>query len=234
MDGLRAAALLASVVRLATAAPAAARFPAPVEGDFVARDFRFGTGETLPVAQPALPHDRHAAARRVGRRAQRGADPARHRRHRRGVPVADLRRRAVRPRPDCSTRRATSSSCPTASATGNRASRATACTRAFPKYTYDDMVRAQHAMLVDGLKVNHLRLVLGTSMGAMHCWVWGEMYPDFVDGLVPLASAPTRDRRAQPRHAHDDHGQHHAAIRRGRTATTPSSRTPGWSARSIS
>jgi homoserine O-acetyltransferase len=47
-------------------------------------------------------------------------------------------------------------------------------------------------MLVDGLKVNHLRLVLGTSMGAMHCWVWGEMYPDFVDGLVPLASAPTQ------------------------------------------
>jgi len=61
----------------------------------------------------------------------------------------------------------------------------------FPEYTYDDMVRLQHALLTDGLKVNHLRLVLGTSMGAMHCWVWGEMYPDFVDGLVPLASAPT-------------------------------------------
>ena len=80
----------------------------------------------------------------------------------------------------------------------------------FPKYTYDDMVRAQHALLTEGLKVNHLRLVLGTSMGAMHCWVWGEMYPDFVDGLVPLASAPTADRRAQPRDAQDDHGQHHA------------------------
>jgi homoserine O-acetyltransferase len=62
----------------------------------------------------------------------------------------------------------------------------------FPKYTYDDMVRSQHAMLTEGLKVNHLRLVLGTSMGAMHCWVWGEMYPDFVDGLVPLASVPTQ------------------------------------------
>src|SRR5436190_16697842 len=62
----------------------------------------------------------------------------------------------------------------------------------FPNYTYDDMVRAQHAMLVDGVKVDHLRLVLGTSMGAMHCWVWGEMYPDFADGLVPLASAPTQ------------------------------------------
>ena len=62
----------------------------------------------------------------------------------------------------------------------------------FPKYTYDDMVRAQHLLLTDGLKVNHLKLVLGTSMGAMHCWVWGEMYPDFVDGLVPLASVPTQ------------------------------------------
>jgi homoserine O-acetyltransferase/O-succinyltransferase len=62
----------------------------------------------------------------------------------------------------------------------------------FPKYTYDDMVRSQHALLTDGLKVNHLRLVMGTSMGAMHCWVWGEMYPDFVDGLVPLASVPTQ------------------------------------------
>jgi homoserine O-acetyltransferase len=54
------------------------------------------------------------------------------------------------------------------------------------------MVRAQHLLLTDGLKVNHLKLVLGTSMGAMHCWVWGEMYPDFVDGLVPLASVPTQ------------------------------------------
>jgi homoserine O-acetyltransferase len=62
----------------------------------------------------------------------------------------------------------------------------------FPKYTYDDMVRAQHLLLTEGLKVNHLRLVLGTSMGAMHCWVWGEMFPDFVDGLVPLASLPVQ------------------------------------------
>src|SRR5439155_24114658 len=62
----------------------------------------------------------------------------------------------------------------------------------FPQYTYDDMVRAHHLLLTDGLKVDHLRLVLGTSMGAMHCWVWAEMYPDFVDAIVPLASAPTQ------------------------------------------
>ena len=62
----------------------------------------------------------------------------------------------------------------------------------FPEYTYDDMVRLQHALLTDGLRVTHLRIVLGTSMGAMHCWVWGEMYPDFMDGLVPLAGAPSQ------------------------------------------
>jgi len=62
----------------------------------------------------------------------------------------------------------------------------------FPKYTYDDMVDAQHELLTKGLGVNHLRLVMGTSMGCMHAWVWGERFPDFVDGLVPLACAPTQ------------------------------------------
>lgn len=60
----------------------------------------------------------------------------------------------------------------------------------FPHYDYDDMVRAQHLLIHDGLGVDHLRLVMGTSMGAMHTWVWGEMYPDFMDALMPLASAP--------------------------------------------
>jgi len=60
----------------------------------------------------------------------------------------------------------------------------------FPHYDYDDMVRAQHDLLTDALHVNHLLLVMGTSMGGMHTWLWGEMYPDFMDGLVPLASLP--------------------------------------------
>ncbi|HEV2444385.1 MAG TPA: alpha/beta fold hydrolase, partial [Candidatus Sulfopaludibacter sp.] len=60
----------------------------------------------------------------------------------------------------------------------------------FPHYNYDDMVRAEYALVHDGLHVDHLRLVMGTSMGAMHTWVWGEMYPDFMDALMPLASAP--------------------------------------------
>src|SRR5882762_3358786 len=60
----------------------------------------------------------------------------------------------------------------------------------FPHYTYDDMVAAQYELLTKNLGVNHLRLVMGTSMGGMHTWVWGETYPDFMDALMPLASNP--------------------------------------------
>jgi homoserine O-acetyltransferase len=61
----------------------------------------------------------------------------------------------------------------------------------FPRYTYDDMVKLQYQLLTEGLGVNHLRLVMGTSMGCMHSWVWLYTYPDFMDGAVPLACAPT-------------------------------------------
>ncbi|MDB5111322.1 MAG: hypothetical protein JWR67_2436 [Mucilaginibacter sp.] len=60
----------------------------------------------------------------------------------------------------------------------------------FPKYTYNDMVKAQYLLLTQHLGVNHLRLVMGTSMGAMEAWVWGYTYPDFMDALMPLASLP--------------------------------------------
>jgi homoserine O-acetyltransferase len=60
----------------------------------------------------------------------------------------------------------------------------------FPNYGYLDMVEAQYRLLTEGLKVNHLRLVMGTSMGGMHTWLWGEVHPDFVDALMPLASLP--------------------------------------------
>jgi homoserine O-acetyltransferase len=61
----------------------------------------------------------------------------------------------------------------------------------FPHYDYDDMVRSQHQMLIEGLHVDHLRLVIGTSMGCMQSFVWGETYPQFVDALMPLACLPT-------------------------------------------
>ncbi len=62
----------------------------------------------------------------------------------------------------------------------------------FPRYGYVDMVEAQYRLLTDGLGVNHAQLVMGTSMGGMHSWLWGESHPDFMDALMPLASLPTQ------------------------------------------
>jgi len=62
----------------------------------------------------------------------------------------------------------------------------------FPHYGYADMVQAQYRLLTESLGVNHLRLVMGTSMGGMHTWIWGETYPHFMDALMPLASLPTQ------------------------------------------
>ena len=61
----------------------------------------------------------------------------------------------------------------------------------FPQYDYDDMVAAQHRLVTEGLGVRHVRMVLGFSMGGMNAWMWGEKYPDFMDTLVPMASQPS-------------------------------------------
>jgi homoserine O-acetyltransferase/O-succinyltransferase len=62
----------------------------------------------------------------------------------------------------------------------------------FPRYGYVDMIEADYRLLTEGLGVNHARLVMGTSMGGMHTWLWGERHPDFMDALMPLASLPTQ------------------------------------------
>ncbi len=61
----------------------------------------------------------------------------------------------------------------------------------FPRYNYDDMVAAQYRLLTEGLGIRHVRLVIGNSMGGMHAWIWGTEYPDFMDALVPMAAQPT-------------------------------------------
>jgi homoserine O-acetyltransferase len=185
---------LASVCTLLTfTVPAPARgadFPSPVEGDFVARDFRFSSGETLPSLN--LHYRTIGTPRRDASGVVRNAVLILHGTGGTGAgflsqtfggelfgsgQLLDATRYFI--------------ILPDGIGHGKSSKPSDGLHARFPKYTYDDMVRAQHAMLVEGLKVTHLRLVLGTSMGAMHCWVWGEMYPDFVDGLVPLASAPT-------------------------------------------
>jgi len=169
----------------------AADFPAPVEADYVVANFRFGTGETLPELK--LHYRTVGAPRRDASGAVVNAVLILHgtggsgggflsqtfggELFGAGQPLDATRYFIV---------------LPDGIGHGKSSKPSDGLRMRFPKYTYDDMVRAQHRLLTDGLKVSHLRLVLGTSMGAMHCWVWGEMYPGFVDGLVPLASAPTQ------------------------------------------
>jgi len=186
-----AAVALATAVNLFPITRAQAQVPAAVEGDFVARDFRFGTGETLPELK--LHYRTIGTPRRDASGTVRNAVLIGHGTGGTGAgflsrtfggelfgpgQLLDATRYFI--------------VLPDGIGHGKSSKPSDGLHARFPKYSYDDMVRAQHAMLVDGLKVNHLRLVMGTSMGAMHCWVWGEMYPDFADGLVPLASAPVQ------------------------------------------
>ena len=185
----RCAAILS--VLCALCAPAAAQTPAAVEGDYVARDFRFQTGEMLP--QVKLHYRTIGAPRRDASGIVRNAVMILHGTGGTGGAflsqtfggelfgpgqILDATKYFI--------------VLPDGIGHGKSSKPSDGLRAKFPQYTYDDMVRSQHLMLTEGLNVNHLRLVLGTSMGAMHCWVWGEMFPDFVDGLVPLASVPTQ------------------------------------------
>ena len=187
--------LVAAVVTLAslsvTPRARAADFPRAAEADFVVRDFRFGSGETLPSMN--VHYRTIGTPQRDASGVVRNAVMILHGTGGAGGAftsqtfggelfgagqVLDATRYFI--------------ILPDGIGHGKSSKPSDGLHARFPKYTYDDMVRAQHAMLMDGVKVSHLRLVLGTSMGAMQCWIWGEMYPDFVDGLVPLASAPTQ------------------------------------------
>jgi len=175
---------------LAAGSAAAADYPAPVEGDFTIRDFVFDTGERMPELR--LHYRTIGTPHRDASGIVRNAVLILHGTGGTGAgflsqtfggqlfgagQILDATKYFI--------------VLPDGIGHGKSTKPSDGMHARFPQYTYDDMVRAQHALLTDGLKVTHLRLVLGTSMGAMHCWVWGEMYPEFADGLVPLASAPT-------------------------------------------
>lgn len=166
-------------------------FPAPVEGDYVARGFRFASGEALPSLK--LHYRTIGTPRRDRAGVVRNAVMILHGTGGTGAGFLSATFGAELFGPgqllDASRYFII---LPDGIGHGKSTKPSDGMHARFPKYTYDDMVRAQHDMLTDGLKVTHLRLILGTSMGAMQCWVWGETYPDFVDGLVPLASAPTQ------------------------------------------
>jgi len=168
---------------------AAPNFPDPVEGDWIIKNFQFTTGESLPELR--LHYTTIGAPQRDSAGIVRNAVLIMHGTGGtgRGFLGEGFGGHLFGPGQllDATTHYII---LPDAIGHGKSSKPSDGMRMHFPKYTYDDMVKADYSLITDGLKVNHLRLVMGTSMGAMHTWMWGEMYPDFMDALMPLASNP--------------------------------------------
>jgi homoserine O-acetyltransferase len=166
-----------------------APYPTPVEGDFLLKDFRFGSGEMLPELKL---HYRTIGAPKKN---QAGlVTNAVLVLHGTGGNGASLLRESFADVLFGPGKLLDASQyyiiLPDGIGHGKSSKPSDGLHARFPHYDYDDMVRAQYRLLTEKLGVNHLRLVMGTSMGGMHTWVWGETYPDFMDALMPLASLP--------------------------------------------
>jgi len=177
------AAIGALALMLSSIAAAAADYPAPKQGEWLARDFKFHTGETMPelklhyttVGDPAgtpvvVLHGTGGSAANVLTPAFGGElfGP--------GQPLDAAKYYII---------------IPDALGHGKSSKPSDGLKTKFPQYDYADMVDAQHRLLSEGLGIRHVRLIIGNSMGGMHVWLWGEQYPDYADALVPMASQPT-------------------------------------------
>jgi homoserine O-acetyltransferase len=181
MRSITAAGALALAWSLAAGA---ADYPAPKEADWVAKDFRFHTGEVLPevrlhYATIGAPSGEpvlilHGTA---GSHAQALTPQFAGELFGPGQPLDAARYFII---------------LPDALGTGKSTRPSDGLRARFPKYNYDDMVLAQYLLVTEGLGIRHLRLVLGNSMGGMQTWIWGEKYPGFMDALVPMASQPVQ------------------------------------------
>jgi homoserine O-acetyltransferase/O-succinyltransferase len=197
---LRILALSLSI--LAASLASAADYPAPTEGDFTIRNFKFASGESLPelrlhyrtLGKP----EKDAQGKTINAvlimhgTTGSGAQFV----ERRPFLPTDL------PRPEFADELFAKGQpldatkffiiLPDGIGHGKSSKPSDGLHAKFPRYGYLDMVEAQYRLLTDGLGVNHARLVMGTSMGGMHTWLWGELHPDFMDALMPLASLPTQ------------------------------------------
>jgi homoserine O-acetyltransferase len=185
----RAIILVAALMTVAS--PAAAQYPTPEQHDFVLKNFRFRSGETLPElrihyrtlgtpARDAAGIVRNAVLIMHGT----GGTGAQFIRQEfagelfgRGAPLDAARFYII---------------LPDGIGHGGSSKPSDGLRAKFPRYGYLDMVEAEYRLVAEGLGVNHLRLVMGTSMGGMHTWLWGERHQDFMDALMPLASLPTQ------------------------------------------
>ncbi len=168
---------------LTATAALAADYPAPKQGEWIARDFKFHTGETMaelklhyttvgePTGQPVLVlHGSGGSAANMLTPAFAGEM------YGAGQPL-DARKYFI--------------IIPDSLGHGKSSKPSDGLKTKFPHYDYADMVEAQHRLLSEGLGVKHLRLIIGNSMGGMQAWLWAEKYPGYMDIAVPMASQPT-------------------------------------------
>ena len=201
----------------------AAEYPEPASGDYILRDFRFASGEMLPELR--IHYRTVGTPRRDEDGVVRNAVLILHGTTGSGRTSSGPSSRAnSSARASPSTRPATYLILPDGIGHGGSSKPSDGLRARFPRYGYRDMIEAQYRLLTEGLKVDHLRLVMGTSMGGMHTWLWGETHPDFMDALLPLASLPDPDLGAKPGLAADHHRRHPQRPRVGRAATTATSR----------
>jgi homoserine O-acetyltransferase len=180
--------LLSALVAIAASA---ADYSAPTEGDFTIRDFRFASGETLPELR--LHYRMLGTPQKNAQGKTTNAVLIMH-----GTTGSGAQ--FIRPefagelfgkdQPLDATKYCIV--LPDGIGHGKSSKPSDGMHAKFPHYGYLDMVEADYRLLTEGLGVNHARLVMGTSMGGMHTWLWGELHPDFMDALMPLASLPTQ------------------------------------------
>jgi homoserine O-acetyltransferase/O-succinyltransferase len=173
---------IAALVALAAAA-AAQNYPAPKEGSWIAKDFKFATGETMPelrlhyrtIGEPSgepviiLHGTTGSGASMLGAAfANELFGPGQ---------ALDAAKYFI--------------ILPDAIGHGKSSKPSDGMRAKFPRYNYDDMVAAQYKLVTEHLRIRHARLVMGNSMGGMHTFIWGTSYPDFMDALAPMAAQPT-------------------------------------------
>jgi len=168
-----------------------ANYPPPVEGDFLIRDFRFASGESLPELR--LHYRTFGTPRADAHGVVRNAVLILHGTGGSGASLvrAEFAGELFGPGQPLDAARFFIV-LPDGIGHGKSSKPSDGLHARFPRYGYQDMVEAEFRLLTQGLRVNHARLVMGTSMGGMHTWLWGEQHPQFMDTLMPLASLPTQ------------------------------------------
>lgn len=179
-----AAIVVGAALQLMPLSGQAAKYPDPQQGTWVARDFRFHTGEVMPelkigyttIGDPngdpvlVLHGTTGSAANMLAPAfAEELFGP--------GQPLDASKHFII---------------LPDAIGTGRTSKPSDGLRMAFPYYNYEDMVQAQHLLLTEHLGVKHVRVVVGNSMGGMHTWIWAQKYPEFMDAAVPMASLPNQ------------------------------------------